>query len=164
MPIWLTGIVTTLLTGGIAWYLAPLTPGALALQFAFTPRAFGELIHFWSADELQRYRLHLPADCLLLLGYGAFGYLLASRTLLFRVFGAFGQRWGIWALPLAAAFDAVENALHWWLTEIPRFGITWPYVFAACSASAKWSLLLAYGLSLALALARSEQPAASSRR
>jgi hypothetical protein len=163
-PLWLSGIATAVLVAGIAWYLAPLSPGVLLLQFAFTPRAFGELIHFWSAEQLLRFRQHLPADCLLLLGYGAFGYLLASRTSLFRVFGTLGRRWAMWALPLAAAFDAVENALHWWLTEVPRFGLTWPYLLAAGSASAKWLLLLAYGLSVTLALARSEQPPSPFRR
>lgn len=162
--LWLTGMATLALIGGIAWYLAPLSPGVLVLQFAFTPRAFGELIHFWSAEQLQRFRLHLAADCLLLLCYGAFGYLLASRTGLFRAFGALGRRWAMWALPLAAACDALENALHWWLTEVPRFGLTWPYLFAAGSASAKWLLLLAYGLSVALALARSEPAAGTFRR
>lgn len=161
--LWLSGIATVALTGGIAWYLAPLSPGVLVLQFAFTPRAFGELIHFWSAEQLLRFRQHLPADCLLLLCYGTFGYLLASRTRLFRGFGALGQRWAMWALPFAAGFDAVENALHWWLTEVPRFGLTWPYLMAAGSASAKWLLLLTYGLSVALALGRSEQPENSFR-
>ena len=162
--LWLSGMATLALSGGIAWYLAPLSPGVLVLQFAFTPRAFGELIHFWSAEQLLRFRLHLAADCLLLLCYGAFGYLLASRTQLFRGFGTLGRRWAMWALPLAASFDAVENALHWWLTQVPRFGLTWPYLLAAGSASTKWLLLLAYGLSVTLALARNEQPPSPFRR
>ncbi len=157
MPlVWLSGLATALLAGAIAWYLAPLSPGVLALQFAFTPRAFGEVIHFWSPEQLQRFRAHLPADCLLLLSYGLFGYLLARRTAVFQALGAAGRRWATWALPLAAACDAVENAAHWWLSEVPRFAITWPYQLAAGSACAKWALLVAFGLTVVVALARDE--------
>lgn len=157
MPlVWLTGLATAILAGGIAWYLAPLAPGVLVLQFSFTPRAFGEVIHFWSADELQRFRNHLPADCLLLLGYGLFGWLLARRTQVFQALDAAGRRWAAWALPLAAACDATENACHWWLSEVPRFGITWPYLLAAGSACAKWALLMAFALTIVFALTRGE--------
>ncbi|PKO86138.1 MAG: hypothetical protein CVU18_16560 [Betaproteobacteria bacterium HGW-Betaproteobacteria-12] len=160
MPlVWLSGLATAALAGGIAWYLAPLSPGVLVLQFAFTPRAFGEVIHFWSAEQLQRFRAHLPADCLLLLCYGLFGYLLAGRSQVFHRLGAAGRRWAMWALPLAAAFDATENACHWWLTEVPRFAISWPYLLAAGSASIKWSLLMAYGLTVVYALGRADRGA-----
>jgi hypothetical protein len=154
--VWLSGLATAALAGGIAWYLAPLTPSALALQFAFTPRAFGEVIHFWSPEQLQRFRAHLPMDCLLLLSYALFGYLLAQRTQVFQALGAAGRRWATWALPLAAAFDVTENACHWWLSEVPRFAITWPYLLATGSATAKWLLLVAFGLTVVFALMRSE--------
>jgi hypothetical protein len=157
MPfVWLSALATVALAGAIAWYLAPLTPGALALQFAFTPRAFGEVIHFWSPEQLQRFRAHLPVDCLLLLSYGLFGYLLARHTQVFQALGATGRRWASWALPLAAAFDVTENACHWWLTEVPRFAITWPYLLAAGSACMKWFLLVAFGLTVVFAVTRSE--------
>ncbi|PKO34425.1 MAG: hypothetical protein CVU34_08460 [Betaproteobacteria bacterium HGW-Betaproteobacteria-7] len=160
MPlVWLTALATAALAGGIAWYLAPLSPGVLVLQFAFTPRAFGEVIHLWSPEQLPRFRAHLPADYLLLLSYGLFGYLLARRTQVFQALGAAGRRWATWALPLAATFDATENACHWWLTAAPRFAITWPYLLATGSASAKWLLLLAFALTLVFALTRSEHRA-----
>ena len=52
------------------------------------------------------------------------------------------------------AFDAVENTFHLWLTEVPRFGIAWPYLAAALAASMKWVLLFGFGLAVVLALVR----------
>jgi len=155
-PVWLTGLSAATLFAGIAWYLAPLEPNVLVLQFAFTPRSFGEVVHHWSAGQLQRFRSHLPADYLLLASYGLFGYLLATRTRLFHTLPEFLRRWAAWALPVAALFDATENALHWWLTEMPRFGMPLPYLAAASCASVKWLLLIGYALAALAAYARSE--------
>jgi hypothetical protein len=151
-----SGVAAVALFAGIAWYLAPLEPNVLALQFAFTPRAFGEVVHFWSAGQLQRFRAHLPIDVALLASYGMFGYLLASRTRFFHRLPPALQRWAAWALPLAASFDATENALHWWLTEAPRFGMPLPYLVAASCASLKWLLLVAYALTAIAAYARDD--------
>jgi len=46
----------------------------------------------------------------------------------------------------------VENAFHLWLTEVPRFGVTWPYLLAAIAASAKWFLLFAFAMAVVIAL------------
>lgn len=154
--LWLTGIAALGLFAGIAWYVAPLEPGVMALQLAFTPKSFGEIIHFWSADQLLRFRSHLPADYALLLSYGSFGYLLASRTQVFDSLPLALRRGAAWALPLAAVLDATENTLHLWLTAAPRFGLQLPYLLAASSATLKWLLFLAFALTLVFALARAE--------
>lgn len=153
--LWLAAIATLGLAAGIGWYLAPLEPGVLALQFAFTPRSFGQIIHLWSPGQLARFRAHIPADYALLLSYGATGYLLATQTPLFRSVPAVRVA-ATWALVLAAAFDAVENGLHLWLTEVPRFGVQAPYLVAASCASLKWLLLLAYGFTAVIAVARTK--------
>jgi hypothetical protein len=152
----LTGLTALALLAGLWWYLADLQPGALALQFAFTPRTFGEVVHAWSIEQLARYRLHLLADGVLLLAYGTFGFLLATRTALFTGLPAWLRRLAPWWLPLAAAFDAVENALHGWLTAVPRFGVPLPYALAACASVLKWALLIGFALLAAWALARAE--------
>jgi hypothetical protein len=154
--VWLAGVAALALFSGIAWYLAPLTPNILALQFAFTPRAFGEVIHAWPAEHLLRYRAHLPFDFALLVSYGAFGYLLASRTALFDLRPQAVRSWATWALPLAAALDATENAFHYWLTAVPRFGVPLPYALSATCSTIKWLLLLFYALTVAYALSRTE--------
>jgi hypothetical protein len=137
---------------GLAWYLAPLEPGVLALQFAFTPRAFASVVHAWPSEALARYRAHLPLDFVLLAAYGSFGWLLATRTALFAHCHPALRRFACWALPLAALCDAAENGLHLWLTELPRFGMPAAYALAATASTLKWLLLLAFAASLAYAL------------
>jgi hypothetical protein len=154
--VWLTGIAALLLFAGLAWYLAPLDPGVLALQFAFTPRAFAQVVHAWPPEHLLRYRSHLPFDCLLLASYGTFGYLLATRSGLFVHASRPIYIAAAWALPLAALFDAAENALHWWLTEVPRFGVVLPYFVSATCSTLKWALLFGFAIAVIHALARDE--------
>lgn len=151
--VWLTGGMAAALLAGTALYLAPLEPGVLTLQLAFSPRVFGQIVHLWPAEHLARYRSHFAADFALLACYGAFGWLLATRTALFASRPAVLRAWAKWALPLAATFDATENALHLWLTEAPRFGVAWAYTAAALAASLKWALLLAFAFAAACALA-----------
>jgi hypothetical protein len=149
-----TGVAALLLFAGLAWYLAPLQPGVLALQLAFTPRAFAQVVHAWPPEHLLRYRSHLPVDCLLLASYGTFGYLLASRSGLFVQYSRPFRIAATWALPLAAICDATENALHWWLTTMPRFGVVWPYFVSATPSTLKWALLFGFAVAVIHALTR----------
>lgn len=154
--VWFTGIASLCLFAGLAWYLAPLEPGALALQLAWTPKAFAAVVHAWPPDHLHRYRSHLPFDCILLVCYGSFGYLLASRSALFVRYSPKARTTAIWALPVAATFDAAENALHWWLTAAPRFGVSVPYIATAMSSTVKWVLVVGFAIAVAHALTRTE--------
>ena len=52
--VWMAGVVALGLLCGLGVYLAPLKPNILALQFAFTPRAFGEVVHQWTGEPLHR--------------------------------------------------------------------------------------------------------------
>jgi len=150
--VWATGLGSLTLLVALAWYLAPLHPGAMALQLAFTPGAFGAIIHTWSPADLERYRAHLPFDCLLLLGYGSFGWLLARRTAVFAAYSLGGRRIAQWLMPAAALCDAAENALHAWLTEVPRFGLEPVYALAGTVSLTKWLLLMAFAGAMAHAL------------
>lgn len=152
--VWATGVGAVILFAGLAAWLAPLEPGALALQFAATPRAFGEIVHLWSPQDLQRYRAHLAPDMLLLLTYGAFGYLLATRTRLFAPLAAGARAAARWLMPAAALADAAENALHAWLTAAPRFDVPHLYAISAGAAALKWTLLVAFATLVVLALLR----------
>lgn len=154
--VWFSGLAALILCAGLAYYLAPLQPGTLALQMAYTPRMFGEIIHLWSPADLARYRSHLPADFALLAAYGAFGYLFATRAAILRARSAAFRLTMKWLLPLAALSDALENALHWWLTEVPRFGVPLAYMVSSASASLKWLLIAGFALLCAYALARAE--------
>jgi len=154
--VWLTGLAALALLLGLAGYLWALKPGIVQLQLAFTPRAFGEIVHAWSPQQLARYRIHLFVDGLLLLSYGAFGYLLVVRTRLFAGAAPWVARLARWVLPLAAVFDATENVLHLWLTQAPRFGVPVVYAVSAGASSIKWLLLFSFGGLVVYALARAE--------
>lgn len=142
--LWASAAALIVLEAVVLWMLAPLQPGALVLQLAWTPRGFGEIVHVWPPEHLARYRAHLPLDMLLLLAYGSFGWLLATRTRLFSVLPQLLRTIAPFMLPLAAAADAVENGLHWWLTAAPRFGYAPVYLTSALCAALKWSLVLAF--------------------
>jgi hypothetical protein len=150
----LSGALAAALFIALAWYLAPLDPGVLALQLSFTPRAFARVVHAWPPEGLARYRAHIPFDFVLLAAYGSFGALLATRTAVFARCRPALRRFAPWALPLAALFDGVENALHLWLTEAPRFGMPMAYAVAGTASTLKWLLLLGFAASLADALRR----------
>lgn len=151
--LWLSGLATLGLFVALAGMLAPLQPGILALQFAFTPAAFARVVHAWPDAHLQRYLAHLRWDYLLLACYAAFGWLLATRSTLFDTQRPALRRAAKWLLPAAAAFDAVENGLHGWLASAPRFGLGWLYALSALSSSLKWLLLLAFATLVVKALA-----------
>jgi len=154
--LWLLGLLSLGLFAGLAAYLSPLKPSILELQFAFTPRAFGAVIHQWSAEDLQRYRAHLPVDFLLLLTYGAFGVVVVRTVGSFKLESTRLRHLSAAALPTAAACDAGENLLHYWLTEAPRFGVGYVYVVSASLSLVKWLLLIAFGLLVARTLLRTE--------
>ena len=154
--VWISGLTALALLAGFFWYLAPLDPGALALQFAFTPRAFGQIIHFWSPADLARYRSHLPVDVALLIAYGTFGYRWATRTGVAATLAPAFRRVLSWLLPAAACFDALENALHWRLTEVPRFGVAPLYALSGAASLLKWLLILGFGLLGVYALYRAD--------
>ena len=152
--LWLSGLAALALLATLAWTLAPLQPGVVALQLAFTPGAFGGIVHAWPVEHLQRYLAHLPWDGVLLVCYGSFGWLLATRTRVFEACPPALRRAARWLLPWAALFDAVENLLHAWLASAPRFGVPWAYALSATASSLKWLLLLAFAGLTASALAR----------
>lgn len=147
--VYLSGLLVVVLAVVTFWMTAGLQPGVTVLQFAWTPRGFGEIVHVWSPEDLARYRLHLPVDSLLLLAYGSFGWLLATRTALFASLPGRAR----FVLPLAAVFDAVENALHAWLTEMPRFGMHGLYLLSTTCSALKWALLFGFAALVLWALA-----------
>lgn len=153
-----SGLITLALFAGLGWYLAPLEPGVVALQFAFTPSAFAEVLSHWSTEDLLRYRRHLPVDFLLLVAYGLFGYLFVTRSGVWKASSPSARRLATWCLPLAALCDAAENALHGWLTVLPRLADPWVYAASAGFSSLKWALIAGFGLLLIRALLRQPKP------
>jgi hypothetical protein len=142
--VWFFGLLALVLFVGLTVHLAPLQPGIVSLQLAFTPQAFGAIVHAWPPEHLARYRAHLPVDGLLLVSYAAFGQQFARHAPLFARASLRLRRAAAWCLPLAAVFDAAENGLHAWLTAAPRFDAAGAYLASALCASLKWALMLAF--------------------
>ena len=152
--VWTLGALALLLTAGLATFLAPLEPGAVALQLTFSPQAFAEVVHRWSPQDLARYRRHLPLDFALLATYGCFGFLLARRAAMFAGWTPRARARAANLMPSAAVCDAAENLLHGWLTEVPRFGVPAVYPFAGSVALLKWLLIIGFGVLVARAVLR----------
>ena len=90
--------------------------------------------------------MHLVIDDVLLLCYGAFGYLLVQRSAWFGSFSPSTQRRVAALMPLAAVCDAVENLLHGYLTGEGIAAAPAVYGAAGVAASAKWLCLLLFVL------------------
>jgi hypothetical protein len=153
---WLLGVVSLGLFVGLAVYLAPLKPGILELQFAFTPNAFAAVLHQWSPADLQRYRSHFPADFILLLCYGTFGVLSVRAIAAFNSASSRLKRLATLTLPCAAVFDAIENSIHLWLSAAPRFGFASMYLASGSVALAKWLLFIGFAVLITRALLQTE--------
>lgn len=149
------GWVSLALLVGLGAYLTPLKPNLVALQFTFTPEAFGRVLAAWQPAGVALFRSHLPVDGVLLLCYGWFGYLLASRSPLFSRYTAEGRRRLAGVLPLAALADSGENLLHWVLTADEAVAAPWVYALAGACASLKWlGLAVFFGVVLKAAMQR----------
>lgn len=143
-PLKLAAVASVLLFIGLGIYLAPLQPSVVALQLTFTPEAFVQVLQAWGSEGVQRFRNHLPVDCLLLLSYGAAGYWAVTRTRFFEsLVSRLPLSWVAPVLPFAAACDAGENLLHWMLTGVNALSsaVTLApalYPLAGVCATLKW--------------------------
>ncbi len=136
--------------------LAPLDPGILALQFAFTPQAYWRIIDLWGASGLAIYRAHFAYDNFHPFFYGAFGYLLIART---RVFDASRLRCAaLLALPLAGLFDLSENAAQIFLLGQPHGIESIMIPLSATCSLLKWGLVLGFAAMLSIQWMRQRQP------
>lgn len=148
---------TVLLFAAMALYTAPLDPGIPAIQFTFTEAAFRRVLDAWQDAGVARFRAHFAIDFPFLACYGALGYLLSTRTGLFRDFTRRAQSLLAAALPAGAAADAIENALH--LVFLNSSAPVAPalYLAAGVAASAKWLLIAVFVGLAARALRRNRR-------
>lgn len=151
----LLAVACVLLFGGLGVYLAPLEPSVVALQFTFTPDAFARVLRAWGPEGVQRFRHHLPVDGLLLISYGAAGYLSVVRTRFFEpLMNRLPLHMLALLLPVVGACDAGENLLHWILTgagaEAMPASAAW-YLAAGLCATLKWAGIAAFAFAFVLA-------------
>lgn len=135
---------SALLFVAMALYTSPLDPSIPAIQFTFTESAFKSVLNAWGPSGVARFRAHFAIDFPFLATYGALGYLLSKRTRLFRSVTQRAASLLAVSLPVAAAADAIENALHLYFLygTVPIAEAL--YFAAGVAASVKWLLIAAF--------------------
>jgi hypothetical protein len=88
--------------------------------------------------------------------YGALGYLLAVQTGLFSRWSGSAHMAVALMLPIAAAFDAVENLLQWHLTALQAPVEPLWYLVSGTASMLKWLLIVLFVSGCARARARRE--------
>lgn len=139
--LWLSGALALGLFGAMAWHSSPLSPGIPALQFTFDEASFNAILAQWGPDGLALFRRHFVIDFLVLISYGAFGYLLIRYGCLFRQLDKTTRLMSGWVMPGAAALDAIENLLHLQLISEPATHAPVLYLIAGAVATGKWLLI-----------------------
>jgi len=138
----------------IVLMLAPLEPSIFALQLAFTAASFWQIVDAWGDAGLALYRAHFVFDNLHPFIYGAFGYLLVSRSSLFAGRSPVICRTARLMLPVAAFFDLCENAAHIHLLAQAHGSGALLIALSASCALLKWVLALLFALVVLGQLAR----------
>lgn len=154
----LTSILTVLaalLFAAMVWHSRSLQPTIPQLQLTFTPEAFLAVVSQWSSAELDRFHEHFFIDFFYLVVYGVWGWVMVHQSVWFKMGdSSLIRRWA-WCTPLASCMDALENILHLHLVFTPGPFHPLEYLLAGSVATAKWLLLLLFGLKLlALIVAR----------
>lgn len=146
--------MSALLFVAMAIYTSPLEPSIPVIQLTFTEAAFQSVMNAWRPEDVVRFKYHFAVDFPFLLCYGAFGYAASTRTRLLRCFSERTRSMLALVLPVGAAADAVENALH--LYFVLGTGPLTPglYLAAGAAASLKWLLIAVFVGCTAYALRR----------
>lgn len=140
-PVWFFGSSSLALLLALAYYLAPLHPSLLALQFTFRPQTFEAVTAQWGAQGVALFRSHLYPDFALMACYALYGVFTVQRTRLFHMRYVPPVFWYV-IMPLAALADVVENSLHLAITAPQVQPQTWWYQAAGFSATLKFALIL----------------------
>lgn len=126
--------------GNLAIILDPLSPNFFAMQFAFTPERYAEILQAWGPEGIARYRSHFAFDLLHPLLFGTFGWVAVRTSPLFVGMSPARERLMSWLLPWAAGWDYIENSCQLRLLSIPPGTQDWLIPASATSATIKWGL------------------------
>jgi hypothetical protein len=135
---------SALLFVAMALYTSPLEPSIPAIQFTFTESAFRSVLNSWQPTGVARFKAHFAIDFPFLACYGALGYLLSRRTGLFRSVTEQTKSLLAISLPVAAAADAIENALQLYFLYGTAPFVQALYFVAGAAASVKWLLIVVF--------------------
>jgi hypothetical protein len=144
--LWLFGASSALLGIGLGVYTRHLRPSIFRAQLTFSEAAFRRTVAQWQPEWQAVFATHFKADYLFLVSYAGFGYfggqhLLADASPLPMPLAILL----LWALPLAAAFDAVENLFHqrFISSEPGSVPSTW-FAISGVAAAVKWLLIVVF--------------------
>lgn len=141
----------------LASMLLPLEPSVLRLQLAFDVDMFWSILDRWGEAGVAVFRSHFPWDAVHPLLYGAMGWLLVTRTPLYAELSP-GAQWAFrWMLPMAAACDGVENALHWHLLGLPHGSGAAAVAVSSTFSLVKWTLAAVFAVALAVRALRARR-------
>ena len=126
--------------GNMARIIGPLDPSFFAMQYAFTPARFNEILAAWGPEGIARYRSHFAYDLVHPLIFGALGWVAVKTSPVFGGLSETSERLLRWLLPIAAGFDYVENTCQLKLLSWPRGTAEWLVPMSATCASIKWCL------------------------
>ena len=147
-PATLLFVLFAISQGNLALILDPLSPNFFAMQFAFTPERYAEILQAWGPEGIARYRSHFAFDLLHPLLFGAFGWVVARTSPLFEGVSPARERLMSWLLPWAAGLDYIENSCQLKLLSIPPGTHDWMIPVSATCATIKWGLAAAFVVGL----------------
>ena len=130
--------------GNMARIIGPLDPSFLAMQFAFTPTRFDEILAAWGPEGVARYRSHFVYDLVHPLIFGALGWMAVKTSPVFDGLSAAKERLFRWMLPVAAGLDYIENTCQLKLLSWPLGTADWLVPVSATCASIKWALAVSF--------------------
>ena len=136
----------------IALMTLPLKPDVLAFQLTFSATSFWSIVDAWGPSGVALYQAHMPFDMLHPLTYGALGVLIVNRTPLFVPFSPAICRFSCLVLPVAGAFDLVENSCHLYLLAQGHTAGAWVILLSGSCATIKWTLVGLFSIMLLLSI------------
>ncbi len=138
--VWLSFAVFLISQTNLIWMVISLKPSLLALQLAFTPDRFWQILQAWGPQGVELFRWHFVFDMVHPLIYGSFGFIAASKSPWFLNQGLSGQRLFKWMLPTAALLDYCENLSHLQLLSMAVGSGAGLVLFASVCSAIKWLL------------------------
>lgn len=124
----------------IGLIVAGLKPNLVWFQLTLSAKRYFEIVNGWSPEDLQRYRAHFAPDMLHPLIYGLLGWVAVRTSPVYASLSPRAFRLWQWVLPLAAAFDYLENACQLRLLAVPQGTEDWLVPLSGACSAIKWLL------------------------
>ena len=132
--------------GNLARIIGPLDPSFLAMQFAFSPTRYAEILAAWGPVGIERYRSHFTFDLMHPLIFAAVGWVAARTSPVFEGLSPRAEKTFSWLLPVAAGLDYIENTCQLKLLSVPPGTGEWLIPTSATCATIKWLLAALFTL------------------